>query len=521
MTPAMPRFLSASSSDPGFVRDNNEDRVYCDDVRGVFFVIDGMGGHAAGEKAAEIALERIKGRLERQTDSVEQRIREAITLANNAIYEAAQTKEDWKGMACVLTVAVIENGQATIGHVGDSRLYKIRRGVIEKITHDHSPVGEREDSGELSETAAMQHPRRNEVYRDVGSQPHEPDDADFIEIIDIPFEPDTALLLCSDGLSDVLTSRQMLSIVEQHAGDRWATVRRLIDAANENSKDNVSAVLVEGEKFAASLGKRTRTAPSAGEDTARLAPRRSGGSWLWIAAGIVLGALGVYAFQWLYPKPDAQKPPQTISAGVSRTDFPTIASALATARPGDTVMVLPGIYSETLHIPDGVILTASRAREVTIEGGLIAENVHRARVEGLQFRGGSGVRIQSSEIALLRCEISRSAEAGIVFRGASTGVVAACSIHDNAGPGIAIEDTSSPSIENNVISANGTQPGALQPGLQRNYVVNVITGNVFFGNGIEGIRPPEGSLLRSNYIIGSGRAGNVPRPRTTPRGSHP
>ena len=343
MTPAVPRYLSAASTDQGFARTNNEDRVHADDVRGIFLVIDGMGGHAAGEQAADIALERIKTRLERQTGTPEQRIREAITLANNAIHQAAQTRDEWKGMACVLTVAVIENGGITIGHVGDSRLYRIRRGKIEKITPDHSPVGEREDRGELSESAAMQHPRRNEVYRDVGSQPHEPDDADFIDILSIPFEPDTALLLCSDGLSDVLTSRQMLNIVEQHAGDRWATVRRLIEAANENSKDNVSAVLVEGEKFAASFGKRTRTAPSAGEDTARLAPRRSGGRWLWIAAGIVLGALGVYAFQWLYPKPDAQKPPQTISAGVSRTDFPTIASALATARPGDTVMVLPGL----------------------------------------------------------------------------------------------------------------------------------------------------------------------------------
>jgi parallel beta-helix repeat protein len=521
MTPAVPRYLSAASTDQGFARTNNEDRVHADDIRGIFLVIDGMGGHAAGEQAADIALERIKTRLERQTGTAEQRIREAITLANNAIHKAAQTREEWKGMACVLTVAVIENGAIAIGHVGDSRLYRIRRGKIEKITPDHSPVGEREDRRELSETEAMQHPRRNEVYRDVGSQPHEPDDADFIDILNIPFEPDTALLLCSDGLSDVLTSRQMLNIVEQYAGDRWSAVRRLIDAANENSKDNVSAVLVEGEKFAASLGKRTRIAPSAGEDTARLAPRRGSSSWLWVAAGIVLGVLGVSAFQWLYPKPEAQKPPQTISAGVSRTDFPTIASALATARPGDTVMVLPGIYSETLRIPDGVILTASRAHDVTIEGGLIADNVHRARVEGLHFRGGSGVRVLSSEIALLRCEISRSAESGIVFRGASSGLVAACSIHDNAGPGIAIEDTSSPSIENNVISANGTQPGALQPGLQRNFVVNVITGNVFFGNGIEGIRPPEGSLLRSNYIIGGGRTGNVPRSRTTPRGPRP
>src|ERR1700675_3185121 len=102
MTPAVPRFLSAASSDPGSVRDNNEDRVYCDDTRGFFVVIDGMGGHQAGEQAADIALEHIKNRLERQTDSIEQRLREAITLANNAIFEASRTKDEWNGMACVL-----------------------------------------------------------------------------------------------------------------------------------------------------------------------------------------------------------------------------------------------------------------------------------------------------------------------------------------------------------------------------------------------------------------------------------
>src|SRR5690242_11422222 len=103
MPPAVPQFSSAASSDQGFVRPNNEDRVYCDDARGLFLVVDGMGGHQAGEKAAEIAVERIKARLERQTGTVEQRVREAITLANNAIYEMAQTKPEWSGMACVLT----------------------------------------------------------------------------------------------------------------------------------------------------------------------------------------------------------------------------------------------------------------------------------------------------------------------------------------------------------------------------------------------------------------------------------
>src|SRR5277367_104031 len=127
---AAPRYLSAAVSDTGKVRDQNEDRILADDVRGCYAVIDGMGGHAAGEKAAEIALERLRARLERQTDSIEQRIREAITIANNAIYEASQSKPEWKGMACVLTVAVVEKGFATIGHVGDSRLYKLKLGNI-------------------------------------------------------------------------------------------------------------------------------------------------------------------------------------------------------------------------------------------------------------------------------------------------------------------------------------------------------------------------------------------------------
>ena len=133
-------------------------------------VIDGVGGQAAGGEAAALALSMLRARLERETGPVDQRVREAIAVANNEIHRAAASRADWNGMACVLTVAVMKDGVATVGHVGDTRLYKIRDGRIEKITRDHSPVGEREDAGELSESEAMRHPRRNEVYRDVGSE---------------------------------------------------------------------------------------------------------------------------------------------------------------------------------------------------------------------------------------------------------------------------------------------------------------------------------------------------------------
>src|SRR5579859_5231403 len=134
MTPTPPRFLSAPFSHTGLVRGNNEDRVYTDDARGIFLVVDGMGGHEGGEHAAEIAVERIRLRLERPVGTVEQRLREAITLANNEIFETAQSNPALKGMACVLTAVVIEENRVTIGHVGDSRLYRIHRGRIEKIT---------------------------------------------------------------------------------------------------------------------------------------------------------------------------------------------------------------------------------------------------------------------------------------------------------------------------------------------------------------------------------------------------
>src|SRR5580700_11998248 len=205
--PVKSKIRSAGESHVGMVRQNNEDRVYLDPDRGIFLVIDGIGGQAAGEKAADIAINLVRARLERQTGTTEERIREAITVANNEILREAAANPEWQGMACVLTVAVVDNGTATIGHVGDSRLYKIRRGEIRKCTHDHSPIGEREDNREISEAEAMRHPRRNEVYRDVGSEEHTPNDEDFIEVQRVPFEPDTALLLCSDGLSDQVESR--------------------------------------------------------------------------------------------------------------------------------------------------------------------------------------------------------------------------------------------------------------------------------------------------------------------------
>src|SRR5260370_27733874 len=150
-------------------------------------------------------------------------------------------------MACVLTLAVAEDDKITVGHVGDSRLYLVWNGAVKKLTSDHSPVGEQEDHGELTEQQAMEHPRRNEVFREVGSRPHEPYDDEFIQTKSFPLHPEAAILLCSDGLSDVLTSAEISAVVEQYDDEPGRIAQMLVDAANEaGGKDNISVIFVAG-----------------------------------------------------------------------------------------------------------------------------------------------------------------------------------------------------------------------------------------------------------------------------------
>jgi serine/threonine protein phosphatase PrpC len=241
---------SGVASDPGLLRSNNEDRVYADDTSGIFLVVDGMGGRAAGELAAHTAAQVIPQKFGSPEGDVAERVREAITAANNEIYRLAQEREEWHGMGCVLTLAVMHEDQITLGHVGDSRLYLVWNGTLRKLTADHSPVGELEDQGELAEAAAMAHPRRNEVFRDVGSRPRDGHEEEFIQIKSFPFRPGAAILLCTDGLSDMLTSAEILSIVERYSGDPAITARDLVAAANQmGGKDNISVVFVAGPEF--------------------------------------------------------------------------------------------------------------------------------------------------------------------------------------------------------------------------------------------------------------------------------
>jgi serine/threonine protein phosphatase PrpC len=287
---------SGVATHPGRHRTNNEDRVYADDGNGIFLVVDGLGGHAAGETAAQTAVDVIVRELNPAEGHIEEQVRRAIALANNEIYRQAQSNPDSSGMACVLTLAVAHDDVVTVGHVGDSRLYLLWNGAARKLTSDHSPVGEQEDQGELTEAEAMTHPHRNQVFRDVGSRMHSPDDEDFIEVKSFPLHAAAALLLCSDGLSDALTSSEIAEILETYDGDSEHVAQLLIDSANERGgNDNVSVIFVPGPEFIgvnspAMAGARSRHAVT------RMRRRRS--AWkraamraVWVIIGVVLGMM--------------------------------------------------------------------------------------------------------------------------------------------------------------------------------------------------------------------------------------
>jgi serine/threonine protein phosphatase PrpC len=304
---------SAVASDPGRMRSENQDRAYADDELGIFLVVDGLGGHAAGEKAAETAVDAIRQEMVKPGGDPKERIRRAITAANNRISEEAAANETWRGMACVLTLALISDEKVFVGHVGDSRLYLTWNGAIRKLTSDHSPVGEREDAGELNEAEAMAHPRRHEVFRDVGSRQRLADEEDFIEMKEFLFKPDAAILVCSDGLSDLLTSAEMLDVMERYEGDPAQVARELVEGANlAGGTDNITAIFVAGSEFLgnaspAAAEARARNAVTKARDDEVAAPgRRSVARVLttrvaFLIYGFVLGVVLALALRW--PKP--------------------------------------------------------------------------------------------------------------------------------------------------------------------------------------------------------------------------
>ena len=241
-------------TDVGRQRQSNEDSFL--ESSPLFGVADGMGGARAGEVASRIAVETLTdGEVARADDgaAAEQRLAEIAQAANQRIYELAQSDESRSGMGTTLTAVLVEDGTIVAGHVGDSRLYCLRDGRLERLTRDHSLVEELVRRGELDPEEAKDHPQRSIITRALGPEP----DVE-VETFTSPGRDGDVYLLCSDGLTTMVDEERVAEILREAASLEDAA-SALVEAANEaGGRDNITVVLFR-------LGKE-RTAVAGGAD---------------------------------------------------------------------------------------------------------------------------------------------------------------------------------------------------------------------------------------------------------------
>jgi hypothetical protein len=371
-------------------------------------------------------------------------------------------------------------------------------------------------------------------------------DPDFIDLDDIPFEPDAALLLCSDGLTDLVDSATILNIVGRLAGRPHDVVRELIQAANDaGGRDNITAVYVEGDQVARQ-GRgfeewtvneaRTDRPPIAGYSEPGPAlshtPALVGGGRARrgrlrriVPAGlVVLLALGLGAWffrddllQWL-ARLQGMAPARTGLIVV--TPSGSIAAAMAEAAPGGTVMVEPGEYRERLVLTNGVRLVSRVPRGATIrlpgtasEGdpAVVADGISGAEMAGFRIVGdaatplGTGIFVRDAEVSVVDVEITGASHAAIAVIDAARLRLLASHIHDNPGAALTIHRGAAPAFSHNVFSRNGLseRTGAA-------LIVEPETQPTFFGNVFHGVAPDAfralgdaaaAAVVRDNWFV--------------------
>jgi serine/threonine protein phosphatase PrpC len=241
-------------TDTGRQRDNNEDAFIAQPITGkqliLACVIDGVGGYEGGEVAAAIAQQTILDSLQTPFSDTEKSLKDTFIAANQNIYEEKVKSGEYSNMACVATLAIadIKNNKFHYAHVGDTRLYLLRDHSLIKVTKDQSFVGFLEDSGRLPEKEAMRHPKRNEIDRALGFDTQSILSSDYIETGESPFLPGDLLLLCSDGLTDMIDSKEITFILERKISLDQKGKELILAANNAGGKDNITVVLVQNNK---------------------------------------------------------------------------------------------------------------------------------------------------------------------------------------------------------------------------------------------------------------------------------
>ena len=357
-------------TDVGQRRKDNQDTFVATTLwadNALLVVIDGVGGYAGGERAAQIARESIERYMATPTGQPLMMLREAVVFANNQVNEMRQTTPGLSQMCCVLTAAVADAHRQTlyVAHVGDTRLYRFRAGILTKITQDHSLVGVREDAGDLTEAEAMRHPRRNEILREVGSMHHAIDDTDFLDSHETDFAPGDGLLLCSDGLTDLLTRAQITAVLQQPISLEEQAAQLIRQANQAGGTDNITLVLARYNAPTIAIptsesGKimdRTRTderpnLPARSRETDKVLPPTTAGAnaekppqspqsvrrgrGIWLVLGGLLAALigGLMWYQFQIPTSTSTLPPVSpaVPADSVNTDSTTATVSATEAR---------------------------------------------------------------------------------------------------------------------------------------------------------------------------------------------
>ena len=241
-----------SQTDTGLTRDNNEDAIAVDVLTGLCLLADGMGGYNAGEIASGMAVAFINAEMARwlaQTglNSSARDVRRALEIcvenANHSIFTAANSNPQYRGMGTTLVAGVFQGTRATLGHIGDSRCYRLRGQEFQQLTHDHSLLQEQLDAGLISQQDAHTSLNRNLVTRALGVE-----EMVMVELNEYRVEAGDLYLMCSDGLSDMVRDGDIASILLE-SGTLQAKAEHLVLQANENGgRDNISVLLVHAKE---------------------------------------------------------------------------------------------------------------------------------------------------------------------------------------------------------------------------------------------------------------------------------
>jgi serine/threonine protein phosphatase PrpC len=250
---------TAAATDPGRRRRHNEDAYVCEPP--LFAVADGIGGAQAGELASSLAAAAVRDDSSDGSGDGRRRVDELIQEANRRVYQRQSEDASLSGMGTTMTVAFLDEGHVWIGHVGDSRAYLVRDRELEQLTEDHSLVAELVRSGRLSPEEAETHPQRSVVTRALGTDP----DVD-VDTFSIDAKPGDLFMLCSDGLTSMVSDEAILEEIRGHRDNLPAAAKALVRAANRGGgEDNITVVFFELQSDE-DAAERTVTLPAPQED---------------------------------------------------------------------------------------------------------------------------------------------------------------------------------------------------------------------------------------------------------------